>query len=172
MLEDGFIALAVPAAAAEEDMEFIAEYDYSTGVSTIDFTDLGSYRALHLVGYLLSSADNNTAVLLLSTNNGSSFLSTGYTAYKQHSNTAEATTSFPASTAVGAWDTGDSAIFSLNLWNFDGQDADEVVFKGISASTAASLTSGERAAASYDAIRISLASNDSRGLLHLYGIPR
>lgn len=168
MLEDGFIALAVPAAAAEEeDMEFIAEYDYSTGVSTIDFTDLGSYKLILVNGYLVSAGDNNTCNLLLSTDNGSSFLTTSYVNAEDTFPPTGVTTSFVIYDG-SSWDTDDGLILNVSLWNFDGQDADEVVFRH----TSNNLFGGERAAASYDAIRLSLAGNNSGGLLHVWGVPR
>ncbi|MBW3099258.1 hypothetical protein KY465_18405, partial [Pseudohoeflea sp. DP4N28-3] len=62
---------------AASGLQFVETWTYSTNVSTIDFTDLGSYKEILLLFEDLTMT-SNTPSILLSTDNGSTFLTSGY----------------------------------------------------------------------------------------------
>ncbi|MBW3099238.1 hypothetical protein KY465_18305, partial [Pseudohoeflea sp. DP4N28-3] len=62
---------------AASGLQFVETWTYSTNVSTIDFTDLGSYKEILLLFEDLTMTSNTPSVLL-STDNGSTFLTSGY----------------------------------------------------------------------------------------------
>lgn len=57
------------------DWEVAASWTYSTGVATIDFTGLGEYRELAIVGKAITLAASGLRFFFVSTDNGSSWIS-------------------------------------------------------------------------------------------------
>ena len=72
------VKAAIEALAPEPDsLTLLASWDHSTNVSQIDLTDLAGWDVILIVSR--ASASGNDTNIQLSTNNGSSFISTGYT---------------------------------------------------------------------------------------------
>ena len=95
--------------------EPIASWDYSTDVTSVDFTDLGGYRDLFLFFYGVTNDTGTTAALImrLSTDNGATFISAG----SSYANVGSVlTTSLPMSAAVASATTlmGEADIHDLN----------------------------------------------------------
>lgn len=142
--------------------EPIATWDYSTGVANVDFTNLGGYRELLIWGDDITFGGASDApALQLSTDNGSSFLNTGY-------EDGTATTSYWPLTPNA---TGEH-LFKAEIIDFSHATrkpkfAAEAVRLGVGVTSRC----GTRAAGLYNAIRILSggANNFSAGFIRVYG---
>ena len=62
--------------------QLVGSWDHSSNVSVVDFTNLGDYESLTVVSWgVQNSAGAQTGGLRVSTNNGSSFVTSGYDSY-------------------------------------------------------------------------------------------
>ncbi len=160
-----------PVRKAEFDAQkwtFITSWDWSTNTNNVDFTGLSAYRELLIWGdsFTTDTGGTDAPQLRFSTNNGSSFLSTGYVNYGSTS-VALILLASPVATAsiVG---------FEAQILDFNHATRRTKVH-GISGlagvGTAPRGINGYRAAGPYDAIRIfaSNGANFTAGHIELFG---
>lgn len=144
--------------------EPIASWDYSSGVANVDFTNLGGYRELLIWGDDIAFGGASDAPgLRFSSDNGSSFESTGY------DNGDGSGTSFLALSANATGEHG----FRIEILDFShATRKPKVISIGARVGVGSAIRWGTRAAGTYSAIRFyaaTLGSNFSAGFIRVYG---
>ena len=146
----------------------IQSWDYSAPVANVDFINLGDYRELLIIGESVGSDTGATSALTLltSTNNGSSFASTGYV------NIGGSSVALVLLTGAVATATPQGFIiqaFNLNAASYKTRFLTSAGTEG--SATAAATRIGQKSAEVNNALRFAWtsAANFATGSIRVYG---